>query len=79
MYLTGASEERVDCACGANDDDDGREMVSCERCGDWEHIECAGFRSPADLPDEYVCALCAAAASPPAKRAKVDGGRVKAE
>eukprot|EP00887_Chlorella_sp_A99_P002685 scaffold6.g2685.t1 len=51
-------QERVDCVCGADSDDEGYEglWVQCDECLAWLHCACVGLRrAPAG---EWVCGAC---------------------
>lgn len=53
------SEEKVRCVCGCapEDAEDGRNMISCERCQVWQHFECMDV--PEDpVPASYLCEQC---------------------
>ncbi|CAJ2655288.1 unnamed protein product [Trifolium pratense] len=54
----GTEEWKVDCTCGAKDDD-GEKMLACDTCGIWQHTRCAGIGSSDDgLPSKFVCMKC---------------------
>ncbi|KZV70677.1 hypothetical protein PENSPDRAFT_651267 [Peniophora sp. CONT] len=50
------------CICGKtgeDGDETGEFMVQCETCDVWQHGQCMGFPTEADLPEgEYHCELC---------------------
>lgn len=48
--------EIVDCICGIKFDD-GREMVSCDICGVWQHIACVKYYDT-DPEAKYYCPKC---------------------
>ncbi|KAJ1559866.1 hypothetical protein HK405_009055, partial [Cladochytrium tenue] len=63
-----------DCACGVRgyNIDDGRPMIACGRCGNWQHLACAAAAAPdADRPPDpsaweaadYACHRCTVAAA----------------
>jgi hypothetical protein len=52
-------EETVICIC--NGKDDGRELVQCDGCQTWYHLQCIGIRSVAELgreEDVWFCRSC---------------------
>ncbi|CAL5212062.1 unnamed protein product [Lathyrus oleraceus] len=51
----GTEEWKVDCTCGAKDDD-GEKMLACDTCGVWQHTRCAGIGSSA--PSKFECRRC---------------------
>ncbi|XP_058763633.1 PHD finger protein At1g33420-like [Vicia villosa] len=51
----GTEEWKVDCTCGAKDDD-GEKMLACDTCGVWQHTRCAGIGGSA--PSKFVCRGC---------------------
>ncbi|EJD04474.1 uncharacterized protein FOMMEDRAFT_28164 [Fomitiporia mediterranea MF3/22] len=60
--LRGIGEGRLACACGRDDDDDGRPAVQCDECFNWHHLECIGVRDEAELGEEddpWFCPACA--------------------
>ncbi|KAL4575639.1 hypothetical protein LXL04_022490 [Taraxacum kok-saghyz] len=52
-----AGESRVDCVCGARDDD-GERMVACDECHVWRHTRCCGIQDDEAAPVEFVCGDC---------------------
>lgn len=40
-------------------------MVQCERCETWQHGDCFGIATEAEVPPDYVCYVCS---DPPGKR-----------
>ena len=46
------------CPCGRNDDDDGDDMIQCDRCKVWQHFACVGILSNSQVPDNYHCDEC---------------------
>ncbi|CAA7264667.1 unnamed protein product [Cyclocybe aegerita] len=60
-------EEEIVCICHGKDD--GRELVQCDTCQTWYHLECIGIRNIAELgreEDPWFCRRCIARSpSPP--------------
>ncbi|KAH8120735.1 hypothetical protein DFH11DRAFT_87371 [Phellopilus nigrolimitatus] len=59
--LRGLGEGRLACACGRDNDDDGRPAVQCDECFNWHHLECIGVRDESELGDEddpWFCHNC---------------------
>ncbi|XP_076914230.1 PHD finger protein At2g01810-like [Bidens hawaiensis] len=52
-----AMESRVECVCGARDDD-GERMVECDECRVWKHTVCCGIDDDELAPVEFVCGEC---------------------
>eukprot|EP01156_Anaeramoeba_ignava_P011671 Anaeramoba_ignava/a484393_15.p1 GENE.a484393_15~~a484393_15.p1 ORF type:complete len:142 (-),score=52.47 a484393_15:67-465(-) len=50
------SNDIIQCICGNNFSRG--EMVQCDSCKIWQHIDCLGFKSGNDLPDFYFCQKC---------------------
>ncbi|TFK38618.1 hypothetical protein BDQ12DRAFT_683067 [Crucibulum laeve] len=53
------SEDEVLCIC--NGKDDGRELVQCDRCQTWYHLQCIGIRNISELgreEDPWFCQNC---------------------
>lgn len=48
---------KVDCTCGAKDDD-GERMLECDTCGVWLHTRCAGVDNSNGMPSKFVCIRC---------------------
>lgn len=51
----------VNCPCGAKEDDpeDGKIMIECEKCLEWQHSGCVLKTNDLDLvPEHYVCDSC---------------------
>ncbi|KAG9286667.1 hypothetical protein G9A89_012217 [Geosiphon pyriformis] len=48
-------DDLVDCLCGT--EDDGGEMVQCDHCRGWLHLDCIRLTSD-ELPDDYYCPRC---------------------
>ncbi|XP_027333042.1 PHD finger protein At1g33420-like [Abrus precatorius] len=53
----GTEAWKVDCPCGANDDD-GERMLACDTCGVWQHTRCAGIDNSDSIPSKFVCLRC---------------------
>ncbi|XP_061359413.1 PHD finger protein At1g33420-like [Gastrolobium bilobum] len=53
----GTEAWKVDCTCGAKDDD-GERMLECETCGVWQHTRCAGIDNSDAMPSKFVCTRC---------------------
>lgn len=53
----GTEEWKVDCICGAKDDD-GEKMLACDTCGVWLHTRCAGIGSSDGMPSKFICIRC---------------------
>ncbi|XP_063821185.1 uncharacterized protein LOC135071322 [Ostrinia nubilalis] len=51
----GEDEGRTRCICDFTHDDG--YMICCDRCGEWQHVDCMGV-DRANIPDAYMCALC---------------------
>ncbi|KAL8218546.1 hypothetical protein R6Q57_021919 [Mikania cordata] len=52
-----AWESRVECVCGARDDD-GERMVACDECHVWKHTRCSGIEDDEAAPGVFVCGDC---------------------
>ncbi|KAI3730489.1 hypothetical protein L1987_61659 [Smallanthus sonchifolius] len=52
-----ARESRVECGCGARDDD-GERMVACDECHVWRHTKCCGIEDDEAAPVDFVCGEC---------------------
>ncbi|KAL4196113.1 hypothetical protein AMTRI_Chr04g244420 [Amborella trichopoda] len=63
-YEGGAEEWRVECECGARDDD-GERMVACDVCEVWQHTRCLGIADAEAVPQLFFCARCGSALLPP--------------
>lgn len=57
--------ETVRClVCGTtdaeyNEDEDEREMIECDNCKTWQHVECMyGLNYKGEVPDQYLCDVC---------------------
>ncbi|KAH7884027.1 hypothetical protein F5I97DRAFT_1969279 [Phlebopus sp. FC_14] len=62
----GGEDGEIMCIC--NGQDDGRELVQCDACRTWYHLECIGIQSPSELggeEDPWFCANCAEVKTPP--------------
>lgn len=60
------SEDGTTCLCGEPDED--REMVQCDACRRWYHLDCIGIRSIQELgPEEepWFCEECVLPSTPP--------------
>ncbi|KAK7322429.1 hypothetical protein VNO77_25808 [Canavalia gladiata] len=53
----GTEAWKVDCPCGAKDDD-GERMLACDTCGVWQHTRCAGIDNSDAIPSKFVCLRC---------------------
>ncbi|CAL0310981.1 unnamed protein product [Lupinus luteus] len=53
----GTETWKVDCQCGAKDDD-GERMLACDTCGVWQHTRCAGIDNSNDIPSKFMCMKC---------------------
>lgn len=53
----GTESWKVDCTCGAKDDD-GERMLACDKCGVWQHTRCAGIRNSDAIPSKFECVRC---------------------
>ena len=53
----GTDTWKVDCPCGAKDDD-GERMLACDTCGVWQHTRCAGIDKSDAMPSKFVCLRC---------------------
>ncbi|KAK7688250.1 hypothetical protein QCA50_008620 [Cerrena zonata] len=59
------SDEEAVCACGGPDD--GRELVQCDECRTWYHLQCIGIRDISELgkeEDPWYCPDCLGVATP---------------
>nr|GEV86228.1 PHD finger protein At2g01810-like [Tanacetum cinerariifolium] len=52
-----AMESKVECLCGARDDD-GERMVACDECNVWRHTKCSGIEDDELAPAYFVCSDC---------------------
>ncbi|KAF9455790.1 hypothetical protein BDZ94DRAFT_1230581 [Collybia nuda] len=53
------SDDEIVCICRGRDD--GRELVQCDGCETWYHLECIGIRNIAELgkeEDPWFCRIC---------------------
>jgi PHD-finger len=48
------------CICGSTSDlEDGRKIVCCDKCDNWQHLECMGLPlNDEELNDTYYCEVC---------------------
>lgn len=58
---TGAAkgaEDHINCECG--DEAFEEDVICCDNCDEWQHIDCYGFASAKDtrIPDYHVCYSC---------------------
>ncbi|KAI4324030.1 hypothetical protein L6164_023598 [Bauhinia variegata] len=53
----GTETWKVDCLCGAKDDD-GERMLACDTCGVWQHARCAGIDDADAIPSKFLCMRC---------------------
>lgn len=61
----GNEEDEVVCICHGKDD--GRELVQCDACQTWYHLECIGIKSVTELgreEDPWFCRRCVRSPSP---------------
>ncbi|KAF8060916.1 hypothetical protein FPV67DRAFT_312801 [Lyophyllum atratum] len=59
------SDEEILCVC--NGRDDGRELVQCDGCETWYHLQCIGIKDIAQLgkeEDPWFCRVCKSRGSP---------------
>jgi len=59
-------DEEIVCICHGTDD--GRELVQCDACQTWYHLQCIGIRSVAELgreEDPWFCRRCVARSRSP--------------
>ncbi|KAF2397022.1 hypothetical protein EJ06DRAFT_559627 [Trichodelitschia bisporula] len=55
----GEDDAVIRCVCGANEDEQGWMMISCELCEVWQHNLCMGITEVEQLlPDKYYCETC---------------------
>ncbi|ERN12716.1 hypothetical protein AMTR_s00043p00041500 [Amborella trichopoda] len=53
-YEGGAKEWRVECECGARDDD-GERMVACDLCEVWQHTRCLCIPDAEEVAHLFFC------------------------
>ena len=58
-YEGGAENWKVNCECGAVDDD-GERMIACDICEVWQHTACSGIDDSETVPPLFVCPKCCA-------------------
>ncbi|XP_023940050.2 uncharacterized protein LOC112047238 [Bicyclus anynana] len=51
----GEEEGKTRCICNFTHDDG--YMICCDRCGEWQHVDCMGI-DRLNIPDAYMCELC---------------------
>lgn len=51
----GEEEGKTRCICDYTHDDG--YMICCDRCGEWQHVDCMGIDRN-NIPDSYMCELC---------------------
>lgn len=51
----GEDEGKTRCICDFTHDDG--YMICCDRCGEWQHVDCMGIDRQ-NIPDAYMCELC---------------------
>ncbi|KAM3961913.1 SET domain-containing protein upSET isoform 2-T2 [Aphomia sociella] len=51
----GEEEGKTRCICDFTHDDG--YMICCDRCGEWQHVDCMGIDRQ-NIPDTYMCELC---------------------
>lgn len=51
----GEEEGKTRCICDFTHDDG--YMICCDRCGEWQHVDCMGIDRN-NIPDAYMCELC---------------------
>lgn len=51
----GEDEGKTRCICDFTHDDG--YMICCDRCGEWQHVDCMGIDRQ-NIPDSYMCELC---------------------
>ncbi|CAG9785241.1 unnamed protein product [Diatraea saccharalis] len=51
----GEEEGKTRCICDFTHDDG--YMICCDRCGEWQHVDCMGIDRQ-NIPDIYMCELC---------------------
>ncbi|KAM3380682.1 PHD finger protein like [Capsicum galapagoense] len=57
-YEGGPKKLKVDCICGARDDD-GERMVNCDACQVWFHTICTGIDDhEEEVPEIFLCESC---------------------
>ncbi|ERN12720.1 hypothetical protein AMTR_s00043p00044190 [Amborella trichopoda] len=59
-YEGGAEEWRMECECGARDDD-GERMVASDLCEVWQHTWCLGIPDAEEVAHLCFCDRCASA------------------
>ncbi|KAJ8732280.1 hypothetical protein PYW08_015010 [Mythimna loreyi] len=51
----GEEEGKTRCICDFTHDDG--YMICCDRCGEWQHVDCMGIDRQ-NIPDAYQCEIC---------------------
>lgn len=51
----GEEEGKTRCVCEFTHDDG--YMICCDRCGEWQHVDCMGIDRQ-NIPDDYMCDRC---------------------
>ncbi|KAF9229822.1 hypothetical protein BS17DRAFT_771974 [Gyrodon lividus] len=62
------SSDSSETACICQGRDDGRQLVQCDGCHTWYHLECIGIQNTSDLgreEDPWFCANCVEVRAPP--------------
>ncbi|CAI9110380.1 OLC1v1010389C1 [Oldenlandia corymbosa var. corymbosa] len=62
-YEGGADNWKVNCKCGAQDDD-GERMIACDMCGVWHHTYCCGIEDSQAAASVFICDTCYALLNP---------------
>ncbi|PPQ90443.1 hypothetical protein CVT25_014961 [Psilocybe cyanescens] len=73
--LDDEDDEEVVCIC--NGKDDGRELVQCDACQTWYHLQCIGIRNIAELgkeEDPWFCRRCVSRSRSPSTEPEVSTG-----
>ncbi|CAI9110277.1 OLC1v1010271C2 [Oldenlandia corymbosa var. corymbosa] len=62
-YEGGADNWKVNCKCGAQDDD-GERMIACDMCEVWHHTYCCGIEDSQAAASVFICDTCYALLNP---------------
>ncbi|KIJ59806.1 hypothetical protein HYDPIDRAFT_118054 [Hydnomerulius pinastri MD-312] len=65
---SGEDSDGNETVCVCKGQDDGRELVQCDACRTWYHLECIGIQSTSELgreEDPWFCANCVEVKTPP--------------